>query len=73
MKARQVQGSLVPPSVDGKWYVGLIRGKPLKPLYLHSDLVMRSTTSHNGEWTGYFDTEAEANAAIEAYQKKEQQ
>jgi hypothetical protein len=39
--------------------------------YLHTDGVVRFSTMSNGNWTGFFLTEAEAKAAIDAYQEKQ--
>jgi hypothetical protein len=42
-------------------------------IYLHSDGKWRNRTYNyeNGEWTGYFDTEEEARAAIEKHERSE--
>lgn len=40
--------------------------------YLHTDGVVRFSTMSNGNWTGFFSTEAEAKAAIDAYQVKQE-
>ena len=39
--------------------------------YLHRDGVVRQHIFHHGERLGYYATEAEAQAAIDAYQEKQ--
>lgn len=54
---------------DGKWYVPEVEGGIR---YLHKDgLIRQGTCREDGEYTGYYDTEAEANAAIAAFQSKD--
>jgi len=37
--------------------------------YLHTDGVVRFSTMSNGNWTGFFSTEADALAAIAKFEK----
>lgn len=50
------------------WYVEI---DELEHLFLHIDGVVREGVWQNDKFTGYFPTKEAANAAIEAYQKKE--
>lgn len=67
MKPRQFKKS--PTSdVSGKWFVAAsdCGGK-----YLHSDgVIRRGTLNPSGEYSGYFDTEADAWAAIKAFERE---
>jgi hypothetical protein len=68
MKAKQCRDTT---RFSGKWYV-VVGNTGM--YYLHKDGIVRNSTNDEaGTFPGYFDTEAEANAAIEAYQKKEHQ
>ncbi len=46
------------------WFVGV---EDDVVFYLHSDGIVRESTCFRGKWTGYFATEADALAAIEAW------
>jgi hypothetical protein len=68
MKAKQCRDT---NRFSGKWYV-VVGNTGM--YYLHKDGIVRNSTNDGtGSYGGYFDTEAEANAAIEAFQQKEQQ
>lgn len=60
--------SSVNAEIDGKWFVAkrLIPHDDWSDLYLHRDGIARKSTCCNGEWTGYFDTREEAEAAANA-------
>jgi hypothetical protein len=50
------------------WYVPAWR----PGYYLHRDGVVRDSTYHHGERLGYYETEAEALAAITKFQAKQE-
>lgn len=68
LQAKRFGGRSYP---HGKWYVPVPRCHG--GYYLHRDGVVRYSTDYNGEMTGYFDTESEASAAIEAYEAKQEE
>lgn len=51
----------------GRWFVVRSEfGGLRKENYLHKDGEWRERTWHDGEWSGYFNTEDEARAALES-------
>ena len=55
----------------GQWYVPIDHTWDGIPRYLHADGVIRGSTFNGGEPSGYFASEAEAQAVIDAYQAKQ--
>ena len=62
---KQIPHPWTPSRPEGmRWYVPAWT----PGYYLHRDGVVRHSTYHGGERTGYFDTEADALVAIEKFE-----
>ena len=55
----------------GQFYVSASVSLDGIPRYLHRDAIVRGSTFKDGEPSGYFATQSEAQAAIDAYQKRQ--
>lgn len=68
MKPNQFNNGNHGSGVHGKWYVAA-SDDGMK--YLHSDgVIRRGTVRPDGEYSGYFDTKEEAEAAIKAFERE---
>ena len=55
----------------GQFYVPVDHTADGIPRYLHRDGIVRGSTFNGGEPSGYFATQSEAQAAIDAYKARQ--